>query len=149
MSQEREKKPSGEQKLSQLQEICFPGGSFAHLQQEWDQAEDQGGKKGSEVRCSKSFPGGHLPAATPSFRQGDMGSRRRMKSCISILCLFLHAGRMQPLTPSGKVDGEKQQESPRSGRVSRPPSVTFAVTLPGLPLAPAELPSPWQMGSWF
>lgn len=72
-----------------------------------------------------------------------------MKSCMSILCLFLHTGRMQPLTPPGKVDGKKQQESPRSGRVSRPPSVTFAVTLPALPLALAELPSPWQMGSWF
>lgn len=72
-----------------------------------------------------------------------------MKSPISILCLFLHIGRMQPLAPAGKVDGKKQWESPRSGRVSRPPSVTFAVTLPAPPLAPADLPSPWQMGSWF
>lgn len=72
-----------------------------------------------------------------------------MKSCVSTLRLFLHTGKTQPLTPAGKVDGEKQQESPRSGRVSRPPSVTFAVTLPAFPLAPAELPSPWQMGSWF
>lgn len=42
----QEKKPSGEQKLSQLQDICSPGGSSARLQQEWD----QDGKKGSEVR---------------------------------------------------------------------------------------------------
>lgn len=92
----RGKKPSGEQKLSQLQEICSPGGSFAHLQQQWDQAEDQGGEKGSEARWGKSFPGGHLPAASPSFGQRDMGSSRRMKSCISVLWLFLHTGKCNP-----------------------------------------------------
>lgn len=97
----------------------------------------------------QEFPRRSPPCCQPQLWAEGHGEQQEDEKLYQCPLALLAHRKMQPLTPAGKVDGEKQREFPRSGRVSRPPGVTFAVTVPALPLAPAELPSPWQMDSWF